>query len=711
MNDASGIPARSFTWCLFVLGAFLSTAGRAEKVLFDFEGNIGLTVEARDATVEYGEHKDGRVLRLSTGHIRDWPGITLEAPDGRWDLSKFAHVAVDVANVGTNQVDVNIRLDTPDHEGKRIWVTGKASLEPGEKKTVTVALKRRLPPQLESKIFGMRGYPGGFEKGKGIDAANIDQLRIFVHHPLEDHTLEIDNIRAAGSYDATQWLTLGDDEVFPIIDRFGQFVHKSWPGKVESADDFPRRKEAEAADLARRPGPETWNQYGGWEAGPQLKATGRFRVEKREGYWWLVDPEGRLFWSHGADCIRSTSGYTPITDREFLFADLPDRDSPFGEFYGRGSWAPHGYYQGKRYETYNFTGANLLEKYGPDWKAQFGDLCHRRLRSWGMNTIGNWSDSGVYLARKTPYVATVGAGKKPLEGSSGYWGKFPDVFDPDFRETLAKRLAAEKGKTVGDPWCIGYFVDNELAWGDELSLALATLASPAEQAAKKALLAELRAKYDAIEMLNAAWGTKHASWHAFLESTTPPNPETARGDLAAFYTTTAERYFRTCSEAVKKVDRHALYLGCRFAWVNDRAVHAAAKYCDIVSFNRYQPSVADFRLPEGVDKPAIIGEFHFGALDRGMFHTGLQPVADQAARAAAYTSYVEGALANRWLIGTHWFQYGEQATTGRGDGENYQIGLLDVGDTPYPEIIEASRAVGAKMYRLRLTTAEPFWSP
>ena len=39
----------------------------------------------------------------------------------------------------------------------------------------------------------------------------------------------------------------------------------------------------------------------------------------------------------------------------------------------------------------------------------------------------------------------------------------------------------------------------------------------------------------------------------------------------------------------------------------------------------------------------MIGEFHFGALDRGMFHTGLVPVENQAARAQAYKDYVLGA--------------------------------------------------------------------
>jgi agarase len=41
----------------------------------------------------------------------------------------------------------------------------------------------------------------------------------------------------------------------------------------------------------------------------------------------------------------------------------------------------------------------------------------------------------------------------------------------------------------------------------------------------------------------------------------------------------------------------------------------------------------------------------------------------------------------------------DQPATGRGlDGENYQIGFLDICDTPYPEIITASREIGKELY-------------
>ena len=144
-----------------------------------------------------------------------------------------------------------------------------------------------------------------------------------------------------------------------------------------------------------------------------------------------------------------------------------------------------------------------------------------------------------------------------------------------------------------------------------------------------------------------------------------------------------------------------MYLGCRFAWANDIAVRAAAKFCDVISYNLYRKDVANFKIPDHTDMPVIIGEFHFGALDRGMFHPGLVPTPNQAARAQAYKEYVGGALRNPLIVGTHWFQYGDQALTGRGDGENYQIGLLTVCDMPYPETIAAVREVGSQLYEIR----------
>jgi hypothetical protein len=121
-----------------------------------------------------------------------------------------------------------------------------------------------------------------------------------------------------------------------------------------------------------------------------------------------------------------------------------------------------------------------------------------------------------------------------------------------------------------------------------------------------------------------------------------------------------------------------------------------------VSYNLYQRTVASYAFAGGADVPLIIGEFHFGALDRGLFHTGLVPTGSQKERAAAYREYVEGALHHPQFVGCHWFQYQDEPTTGRAyDEENYQIGFIDVADTPYPELVAAAQAVGGDLYRLR----------
>jgi beta-galactosidase GanA len=277
------------------------------------------------------------------------------------------------------------------------------------------------------------------------------------------------------------------------------------------------------------------------------------------------------------------------------------------------------------------------------------------------------------------------------------------VFDPSFANALRRSMEHKNNKSANDPWCIGYFSDNEMSWGDELSLALGALRSPPEQAAKRIFIEDLKSRYGDIARLNQAWGSDHASWQALLESREAPDKTRAGNDLRRFYTRTAEQYFRTAQEIIKAVAPNQLYLGCRFAWVNGLAAAAAAKYCDVVSYNLYRRNVADFKFNGNADVPLIIGEFHFGALDRGMFHPGLVPVAGQHARAQAYKEYVSGALQHPQFVGCHWFQYLDEPTTGRVyDEENYQIGFVDVADTPYPETISAIREIGYSLYNQQL---------
>jgi hypothetical protein len=114
-----------------------------------------------------------------------------------------------------------------------------------------------------------------------------------------------------------------------------------------------------------------------------------------------------------------------------------------------------------------------------------------------------------------------------------------------------------------------------------------------------------------------------------------------------------------------------------------------------MSFNLYLPSV-DVGFESGavrrLDKPVLLTEFHFGSSDRGPFWPGLIPVSDEAARGPAYDRLLKSVLANPDFVGAHWFQYLDQAVTGRWlDGENGHLGLVGITDIPWSGFVSAVR--------------------
>ena len=71
------------------------------------------------------------------------------------------------------------------------------------------------------------------------------------------------------------------------------------------------------------------------------------------------------------------------------------------------------------------------------------------------------------------------------------------------------------------------------------------------------------------------------------------------------------------------------------------------------------------------------------------------------AGAAALKAYVASALRNPQVVGVHWHQFSDQATSGRFDGEYFQVGWTDICDQPYPETVKALREVGYPLYETR----------
>ena len=679
----------------------LLIAGRAEETVLWPSDKTELRAQA-DSTI--APLPDGS-MGVKTGVKASWPGVRMDFLAGECDLSPYGRVTIAVSNTTDKAQVVHLSVKGRTQQGQTPG--GSISLAPHAAGDLHVNL-RNMPWTLDAplELHGMRGYPIAAGAGTTFDLRRTTSFHIFFCQNGETGAFSVRRVTATDT--GVKPKVLSAKTFLPFVDRYGQFIHDDWPGKIHRDEELAAaraREDAWLKDNAGSPIPDI-DKYGGWAGGPQLKATGFFRTEKANGKWWLVDPDGHLFFSHGVDCVRIGTS-TGIGFRENYFSWLPEKSDPvFGKFWGKASWpAAHGFYKDPAhlpYATYDFACANAVRKYGSDWWQVCAQRAHDRIRAWGLNTIANWSDPGIYGLRKTPYTVTFNTRGPAIEGSTGWWGKLRDPFAPEFVANAKKSAAAEAKKTGDDPWCVGWFVDNELSWGhDDFELGRAVLRSPAKQAAKLAAREMLEKKYDTADRLNAAWGTSYATWDAFLAATNVPDAKLCGPDLEAIHRAVVAQYFRTVRDAIKAVAPNRLYLGARIAWGRDVIYEESARYCDVVSVNIYsrQP-MRD--LPTGAeDKPMINGEFHFGALDRGMFHTGLVATRDQNERAQCYRDYVNVCLDHPRFVGTHWFQWMDQALTGRGDGENYQIGFVTVTDTPYPELVKAARDIGSTMYRRR----------
>ena len=603
------------------VAAVLALAGSAAPVLQDFKGVYKAQVD-REGTNQV------RVVFPSA----EWgTGIKWESAKGE-DFSSARYLAVDVENLSKkrqSRITMHVSAggadgDSGDHAvailKKNRSVNTGIGLNPGEKRTMRLLLTH-------PSIYGA---PEGARGPYVIDTAHVTSIHFQMQWPYEDEVddladLRLSNLRLEGTPDLTR--RVDPAKYVPFVDKYGQFAHADWRFKVKSDETFAQDLAAERARL--KPAPEEWDRFGGWKNGPALRATGHFRTEKVDGKWWLVTPEGRLFFSVGLDVTRVM---TDISNGKLH----PDwYESPVPE-------------DGKM----AFTIWNLEKKFGrKDFADEYYDFVLKRFDAWGLNTIGNWSAGDLTIKSKKPYVISVlerAKGVKRLQKFHLYDFSAPD-FEQTFRAAIREKFATDPAlaHAAKDPMCIGFFIDNEL------------------------------------------------QFHKWI-------PDVGEGRAAAG----VDLYFRICREELDRLAPGKLYLGSRFVGFRQPGLlwRTAARYCDVVTVNAYANSVyniSEKMFDKDAEKPILVGEFHFGCLDRGMFKPGLAPVWSQAERGRSYTRFVEGCLQHPLFVGCHWFQYRDQPLLGRGDGEAYQIGFVDVCDRPYPELCRSARMVGETMYQKR----------
>ena len=732
--------------------------------LLDFEeGTLSSSVSSIDAnialTTQQGVSNGQQGLKLTFPKDKKYTGIEYR-PATPIDASQFNTFSLvfDATNI-TDDYSVQIFVSVENAKGHRIQRSDVVPIG----KTQTYFFE--LAGAYIGKDTGLRDDPKPWDNNSihmkirglktDIDFSEIASIKIYTEHTNTEKTIVLDHIRLV------ETPAVDDDYLVGLFDKYGQAAKLDFDGKVTSDEQLKKLAEEELVMLANEGTMAERGKFGGWTSGPKLEATGYFRTEKVGDKWAMVDPEGYLFFSTGLANVRmanttsftgidfkddsvryrdpedvtpedsrgmvalsdevTSTAYIAYPERNKMFLDLPAYDDPLANNYSYrreqhiGPFA-HG-------ETFSHYQANLERRYGEATSGahlkKWVDVTLDRFLNWGFTSFGNWAAYEFYHENRMPYFANgwVIGDFKTVRSGMDYWGPMPDVFDPEFdrRAKVTVDVIAEEVK--GNPWCIGVFIDNEKSWGrpgstaTEYGIVLYALAKKASESPVKAKFIELlKKKHDSIEKLNAAWETDIADWASLENGINYLEKEQFSAAMVADFSICLEayanKYFQTVHDALAEVLPNHLYMGCRFATLGmgKEVRSAATKYVDVFSYNYYHEALSKnyWKFLEDIDKPSVIGEFHIGVKDAGLFHPGLVIASDQEDRAKMYKKYMHTVIDNPYFVGAHWFQYLDSPTSGRAhDGENYNVGFVRITDVPYAPMVRAAKEVNGELYERR----------
>ncbi|WP_394174107.1 agarase [Thalassotalea litorea] len=728
-----------------------------EQVLLDLLGpdDAGNVPDISAETAKISQQQNQLEIEFKASeHIS---AVTL-TPQSPWQLSVLpAHnLAFDVTNTGTESIHFYLEIANPDEDVQKrsisipVGFSGTVYFPLSGKEALTdTGMWGDAPPwKTEDQLMIWRSW-----RASQVDMSSLAQLRFFTIGLLNDQSLTLSNIRIRENPESDP------DWMKHVVDEYGQNTKVQTSLHVTDDAELVAQAKQQIEDFRNNAYAEQRSKFGGFSQGPKLEGTGYFRVAKHDGKWWMVDPEGYLFFSHGPanvrmanlstltgvdykdDSIRYRSpdevtpedsigivnipeqtqqtSFVTLPLRHQMFRWLPSYDQSLAKHYSyrrsthKGPIA-HG-------ETFNFYRANLERKYGDDFMQSWYETTMKRMKHWGFTSFGNWVDPQFYRAQQVPYFANgwIIGDFQTLSGKVNHWGKMPDPFDPVFAQRAKITIERISEQVKNSPWCAGIFIDNEKSWGERQgsvearygvildALSKDALSSPA----KAAFMVQLQQQYSTIVQLNQAWNTQFTSWQQLASGATFDDYTQAHvDDLSALLTRLGEQYFIVVHNTLEQVMPNHLYMGARMAnWgMPDEIIKASVTYSDVLSFNIYEDGVQEhhWKFLESVDLPVVIGEFHIGtATDSGLYNPGIVHASDQQDRARKYKAYMQSVIEKPYMVGAHWFQYVDEPITGRAfDGENANIGLVNVTDTPYPELIEAVQQVTASMYQKRLGT-------
>lgn len=391
------------------------------------------------------------------------------------------------------------------------------------------------------------------------------------------------------------------------------------------------------------------NKYGGLENVP-LKATGFFRVDKRNGRPVIVDPSGNLFLAVSLNSVRQ--GGSPL---QKSFFTRTYKDDPI-------AWMK---------------------------------AVRQQMDQGGFNMLGSWSDTSAiraynaaYPQKGIPYTTQLsllaGFAQQEKRSSKKNWPVLAFAFEDDFLKYCLDKCNAVAHMT-NDPWLVGHFSDNELPF--QMNLLKEFLAINDEGSAAFQLASKWKKTY------------------GFDTTSIPLNLQ------QQFNGWVADHYYAIVSKAIKQIDPNHMYIGSRLheaAKSNLYVLKAADQYQDIISINYYgnwMISEKHADLWRGLTKPFMITEFYTKAEDSGLPNiTGAGwLVKTQQDRGYFYQNFCLRLLSMPNCVGWHWFRYQDNDPTDpSSDPSNNDSnkGIINNRYEPYDVLLNSMRTLNNVKYTL-----------
>jgi len=397
----------------------------------------------------------------------------------------------------------------------------------------------------------------------------------------------------------------------------------------------------------------------------------------RAGVKWLLTPDGQPFFSLGVNTVNGGKD---------------DAKARAGQAYYWGLFYPD------------------LAAWGQDTQA--------RLRAWGFNTAGGWSDpSGVM---SLPLVAEIDLGRN----AKLHWY---DIFDPAMADTVKDRAREIAAGYRDNPRVLGFFTDNEVGWWNAPLFAW-HLDKGWAFYSKRVLwqllydwyqgdFVKLQADFVPAQGFDSFEKLKDSGAALKLR----PGGQGIKV-IGRFTYLLARRYYELVRMALRQADPQALVVGDRLPlYYNQDAVLAERGLVDVLSSNYNVDCPDGWVAPyyfEGLrdlaGAPVLISEYFFAARDNrsGNANNGhLMTVDTQDQRAKGATAALANLASFPNVVGVHWFQFADEPSGGRSDGEDFNMGLVDVANRAYKRLTQAFAALNPEIPSIhaaaRWTTAPP----